>query len=68
MPSLFSMLPHLYDVQVGTGFHGTLAGNAYCFSKKILDEIRAFKGMEAAEPDEDEPADDGSRARQVRTL
>lgn len=51
--------------QVGTGFHGTLAGNAYCMSKRILDEIRAFKGMEAAEEDEDEPAGDVSATHQV---
>ena len=57
----------LYDVlvQVGTGFHGTLAGNAYCFSKRILDEIRAFKGMEAAEEDDDEPPGDGLATHQA---
>lgn len=61
-------LPRLYDVlvQVGTGFHGTLAGNAYCFSKRILDEIRAFKGMEPAEVDEDELTGDVSATRQAR--
>lgn len=52
-------------MQVGTGFHGTLAGNAYCFSKKILDEIRAFKGMEAAEEEEAEQAGDGSPTHQA---
>lgn len=34
--------------QVGTGFHGTLAGNVYCSSTKVLDDIRAFKGMQPA--------------------
>lgn len=41
--------------KVGTGFHGTLSGNVYCSSKRILDDIRAFKGMEPAEAEgEDE--------------
>lgn len=55
---------------MGTGFHGTLAGNVYSSSKKILDEIRAFKGLPPDDSDGDEVHDevDPSEAatRQVR--
>lgn len=53
--------------QVGTGFHGTLPGNVYCFRPHILDDIRAFKGMEPAP--QDEPTEDvlnTSTASEVR--
>lgn len=43
---------------MGTGFHGTLAGNVYHCRKNIFDDIRAYKGMEPALPEEEE-ADDG---------
>ncbi|CAM9445026.1 unnamed protein product, partial [Ectocarpus sp. 12 AP-2014] len=44
--------------KVGTGFHGTLAGNVYLSSKKVLDDIRVFKGMEPAPAEEDEEDQD----------
>lgn len=44
--------------KVGTGFHGTLAGNVYSSSKKVLDEIRAFKGMPPDDSDDDEVQDE----------
>lgn len=52
--------------KVGTGFHGTLSGNVYCSSKRILDDIRAFKGMEPAEADEDETGRDETATPQAR--
>lgn len=55
--------------KVGTGFHGTLSGNVYCSSKKILDHIRAFKGMEPAEAegeDEGEAGRDETATPQAR--
>eukprot|EP00752_Nemacystus_decipiens_P002251 g2132.t2 len=52
--------------KVGTGFHGTLAGNVYCSSTKILDDIRAFKGMQPvieAEEDDQDGAGQGDAGR-----
>lgn len=46
--------------------HGTLAGNVYCFSEKVLDEIRSLKGMEPAKPDQDELGDGTSTNPQAR--
>lgn len=55
---------------MGTGFHGTLSGNVYCSRKSILDEIRAYKGMEPAREEEedmaDEDEDDDSPREEVR--
>lgn len=56
----------LLSNQVGTGFHGTLSGNVYCSSAKILDDIRAFKGMPPAveaEGDDQEEAGQGDTGR-----
>lgn len=52
--------------QVGTGFHGTLAGNVYCSSARVLDDIRALKGMQPAveaEGDDQEEAGQGDAGR-----
>ena len=51
---------------MGTGFHGTLAGNVYCSSKKVLDDIRAFKGMQPA-VEEEEAAGEGEEDQDETT-
>lgn len=53
--------------QVGTGFHGTLAGNVYCSSSRVLDDIRAFKGMQPAVEAEVPEGDDLEEAGQDGT-
>lgn len=45
--------------KVGTGFHGTLSGNVYRSRKTVLDEIRAYKGMEVVREEDDEDDENG---------
>lgn len=45
--------------KVGTGFHGTLSGNVYRSRKAVLDEVRAYKGMEVVREENDEDDEDG---------
>lgn len=54
-PTIFPTLRRF--IQIGTGFHGTLAGNVYCTSGKLLDDIRKFKGMPPVRSDEETRGD-----------